>query len=351
MAKIIENPIYQEDLAIVAKSFPSENLRNKSILVTGATGMIGSFLVDTLMFLNDHSHANMKIIACGRNQKRVTDFFEHYMNSPLFCVLQQDVREAFQIDGNLDYVIHCASNAHPVAYAEDPVGTMTTNFLGTKNVLDLCVEKKAEILFLSTFNVYGKNRGDITAFTEDYNGLLKIESRSCYPESKRSSETLCHCYSAQFGVNFKIARLSRVFGPTMIEIDSKASAQFFRNGVSGRDIVLKSDGKQYYSYIYTPDAVSAILYILVNGKENDTYNIANQMCNVHLADFANQIATMSGAKVVFDVQSSLEQKGSMNSVYDLMDNSKLQAIGWTPKYSLENSVNRTLTILANLKTK
>lgn len=349
MAKIIENPIYQEDLAIVAKSFPSEKLQNKSILVTGATGMIGSFLVDTLMFLNDHSHANIKIIACGRNQKRVTEFFEHYMKSPFFRVLQQDVREPFKIGENLDYVIHCASNAHPVAYAEDPIGTMTTNFLGTKNVLDLCVEKKAALLFLSTFNVYGKNRGDITAFTEDYNGLLKIESRSCYPESKRSSETLCHCYSVQFGVNFKIARLSRVFGPTMIESDSKASAQFFRNGVSGRDIVLKSDGKQYYSYIYTPDAVSAILYILVNGKENDTYNIANQMCNVHLVDFAKQIAAMSGTNVVFDVQSRLEQKGSMNSVYDLIDNSKLQTIGWTPTYSLTESVKRTLEILRYLQ--
>lgn len=351
MAKIIDNPIYQEDLATVAKSFPAEKLKNKIILVTGATGMIGSFLVDTLMFLNNHSHANMKIIACGRNQKRVTDFFDHYLESPFFSVLQQDVREPFQIDGNLDYVIHCASNAHPIAYAEDPVGTMTTNFLGTKNILDLCVEKKAELLFLSTFNVYGKNRGDITAFTEYYNGLLKIESRSCYPESKRSSETLCHCYSAQFGVKFKIARLSRVFGPTMIESDSKASAQFLRNGVRGRDIVLKSDGKQYYSYIYTPDAVSAILYILVNGGDNSTYNVANQLCNVHLADFAKKIAELSGTKVIFDVQSSLEQKGSMNSVYDLMDNSKLQAIGWTPKYSLENSVKRTLTILTYLETK
>lgn len=351
MAKIIENPIYQEDLAIVAKSFPSEKLKNSTILVTGATGMIGSFLVDTLMFLNTHSHANMKVIACGRNKKRVTAFFDHYMDSPFFSVLQQDVREVFHIDGNIDYVIHCASNAHPVAYAEDPVGTMTTNFLGTKNVLDLCVEKNAELLFLSTFNVYGKNRGDITAFTEDYNGALKIESRSCYPESKRSSETLCHCYSAQFGVKFRIARLSRVFGPTMIESDSKASAQFFRNGVSGKDIVLKSDGKQYYSYIYTPDAVSAILYILVNGEDNSSYNVSNQLCNVHLADFAKQIAALSGTEIIFDIQNSLEQKGSMNSVYDLMDNSKLLSIGWKPKYSLENSVKRTLAILTYLKNK
>lgn len=349
MAKIIDNQVYKEDLAMVSKSFSSEKLKNKTILVTGATGMIGSFLVDTLMYLNAHSMSNVKVIACGRNFKRVAEHFSHYVGDKYFSILQQDVRTPFHIDEDIDYVIHCASNAHPVAYAEDPVGTMTTNFVGTKNILDLCLEKGAELLFLSTFNVYGKNRGDVTAFTEKYTGNLKIESRSCYPESKRSSETLCHCYAAQYGVGFKIARLCRVFGPTMIDNDSKASAQFFRNAIEGKDIVLKSNGQQNYSYAYTPDVVSAILFILVNGENNETYNIANSMCNVHLSEFANLIAELSGTSVVFDVQNNLEQKGSMNSTYDLMDYSKLQLLGWKPLYSLQEAVERTLSVLKTLK--
>lgn len=348
MAKIINNLIYDEDLAIVSNTISPDKLKNKTILVTGATGMVGTFLVDTLMYFNFRKNANIKVIACGRNRNRIVKYFGYYKESSQFVVLQQDVREPFLIKENIDYVIHCASNAHPVAYAEDPVGTMTTNFLGTKNVLDLCVAKKAELLFVSTFNVYGKNRGDVMAFTEDYTGNLKIESRACYPESKRSSETLCHCYASQYGIKFKIARLSRVFGPTMIDTDSKASAQFFRNGINGNDIVLKSNGKQYYSYIYTPDAVSALLFILTKGKNYETYNIGNTNCNIYLGDFAQLVAKETGNKVIFDVQSQKEQKGSMNSVHDILDYSKLSTLGWKPNYKMEDAIVRTLSILKAL---
>ncbi len=349
MIDITSHPLYKEDIANSIQSFPFECLAGKTVLVTGTTGLIGHFLVDVLMGINSQKKANVKVIASGRNKDRLASFFDCYLSNPDFRILQQDVREPFALEDSVDYVVHCACNAHPLAYAKDPVGIMTTNFIGTLNVLNLCREKSAELIYISTFCVYGKNRGDVTSFNEDYTGLLKVESRSCYPESKRSSETLCKCYYEQYGVRSKIIRMCRVFGPTMIDEDSKASAQFLKNALMGHDIVLKSDGKQFYTYIYTPDAVSAILYILTKGAVNEIYNVGNQNGNVHLGDFAKKIADYAGTKVVYDVQGAEEHKGSMNSVYDIMDYSRLSSIGWSPIYDLDEAVKRTLEILKSTK--
>ena len=201
------------------------------------------------------------------------------------------------------------------------------------------------MLYPSTVEVYGNARGE-DVFTEDYTGRLNLATaRSCYSESKRVSEALCQSYIAERGARVKIVRLSRIFGPTMLMSDTKASSQFIIKALNGEDIVLKSEGKQYFSYTYVADAVSAMLYVLLYGENGVAYNISNEACNVRLKEFASLCAEWAGKKVVFDLPSETERKGFSVAMNAILDNKKICSIGWKPKYDMKNALNRTLTIL------
>ena len=170
-------------------------------------------------------------------------------------------------------------------------------------------------------------------------------ARACYPESKRLSEALCQSYITEEGVKVKLVRLSRVFGPTMLMSDSKASSQFIIKALQGEDIVLKSKGEQLFSYTYVADAVSAMLHVLIHGENGVPYNIANQACDVRLKDFARLCAEWAKKDVVFDLPSETEQKGFSIAMRAILDNQRLLAIGWQPGYDMKTAINRTLDIL------
>ena len=209
------------------------------------------------------------------------------------------------------------------------------------------LECGATVLYPSSVEVYGNARGQ-DIFTEEYTGKLNLENaRACYPESKRLSEALCLSYMAEHGVDVKIARLSRVFGPTMLTSDTKASSQFILKALAGEDIILKSKGEQFFSYTYVADAVKSMLYILLHGESGKAYNISNKACDVKLKDFASTCACWAGKEVVFDLPSEVEQKGYSVAMQAILDNTLLLSIGFTPSYSFNNSVQRTLDILAN----
>ena len=196
---------------------------------------------------------------------------------------------------------------------------------------------------MSTNNVYGE--GLTGAFKEDYDGIVSINtSRSCYPESKRLCETLCHSYIDQYGLIAKIVRLSRVFGPTMSDGDSKVSAQFIRYAKAKSDILLKSKGTQCYSYTYTPDVVSAILFVILKGLNNEAYNVSNENCNITLREFASIAATIVHTRIIFDTPDDIESKGYMNNQYNILINNKLKKLGWQPKYEMKDAIERTISI-------
>ena len=176
-------------------------------------------------------------------------------------------------------------------------------------------------------------------------GANAQEAYACYTESKRASEALCLSYAAERGVTVKIARLSRVFGPTMKESDSKASSQFIKKALAGEDIVLKSKGEQYFSYTYVADAVSALLHIMLNGESGVAYNVSAASCNIHLKDFAALCASYCKKEVVFDLPTATEQKGFSVATQAILDNSRLLGTGWHPYYQIEDAVRRTLEIL------
>ena len=340
MDKIKNHPLYREDLENILSVSSVELLKGKSFLITGATGMVGTMLIDTLMLL-----ADVKIYAVGRNKEKAKERLGEYFDSPDFTFLAQDVTQPFPRDLKVDYIIPLASNTHPLAYSQYPIETMLINIEGAKNALDLAAECGAMVLYPSSVEVYG-NSPDGNPFKEEDNGQLNLSnSRACYTESKRSCEALCQSYAAEKGVKVKIARLCRIFGPSMVQTDTKASSQFLLKALHDEDIVLKSEGNQYFSYVYVADAVAALLHILLHGKDGEAYNVSSEKTNVHLREFAELCAEASGRKVVFDLPSETERKGYSIAATAILDNSKLCDLGFVPRYGMKDAVERTISIL------
>lgn len=335
-----QHPLYQEDLSNVLSVTGIEKLKGKSILITGATGLVGVHMIDALMKFGD-----VKVYAVGRNKEKAKERLDEYFDNPNFVFLEQDVCTPFPQDLKVDYIIPGASNTHPLAYSQYPIETIMINVKGAEHALDLAYKCKATILYPSTVEVYG-NAYDNDVFTEDYTGKLNLSnSRSCYTESKRACEALCQSYISEKGVDVKIVRLSRLFGPTMLECDSKASSQFIKKALANEDIILKSKGDQFFSYTYVTDAVAAMLHILIGGEVGIPYNVSNEKCDVHLRDFAGCCAKSVGKEVVFELPSEIEQKGFSIATKAILSNSRLVESGFLPHYSIEDSIRRTIEIL------
>lgn len=341
-----EHPLYIEDLDIFAHSFDYETFRGKTILITGATGLIGTFLVDALMHINNKENCTIKVLALGRNISKAKERFLPYWGNKSFSFVEQDICLPLG-KVECDYVIHTASNAHPAAYKAEPVGTILTNVEGTRNVLDLCARTGCKMLMLSTVEVYGQAIHSDDVFAESYQGIIDLQNpRSCYPESKRLAEVLCQAYNAQFGVDVKIARLCRTFGPTMTLTDSKATAQFLRKAKKQENIILKSSGEQPFSYCYVADACSALFHILLHGKTCNPYNISSTKCDCCLKDFATLAAEIGKCRLVFDIPKEYYlTDGSSNAISGLLDSSALMELGWVGKYKLEDAIHRTINII------
>ena len=334
------HPLYQEDIKNILSIKNIEQLKGKSFLITGATGLVGVMLIDALMALGD-----VKVIAIGRNKAKAQDRLGEYFDNPNFEFLAQDVCQPFPEDLKVDYIIPMASNTHPLAYSQYPIETIMINIKGAEHALNLADKCGATVVYTSTNEVYGNALGD-EVFTEDYNGRLNLSNaRACYNESKRTSEAMCQSYIAEHGTKVKIARLCRIFGPTMLESDSKASSQFIKKAIAGEDIVLKSEGNQYFSYTYVADAVMGLLTVLLNGEIGVAYNVSSEKTNVHLKDFAQLCAETCGKDVVFDLPSEAERKGFSVAMQAILANDRIKSIGFEPKYEMKDAVKRTVEIL------
>ena len=339
-----QHSLYQEDLRNILDIPEVEQLKGKSFLITGATGLIGVCMIDALMRYNSQG-ADIQIYAVGRSWDKAKSRLGEYEKDEHFHFIEQDVRQPLPEDIQVDVIIPLASNTHPLAYSQYPIETIEINVKGAEHALNKALECGATVLYPSSVEIYGNAYGE-DVFTEDYTGKLNLENaRACYPESKRLSEALCLSYMAERGVDVKIARLSRVFGPTMLMSDTKASSQFIQKALAGQDIILKSKGEQFFSYTYVADVVGAMLYILIHGESGKTYNLSNKACDVRLKDFAGACALWAGKDVVFDLPSETERKGYSIAMQAILDNTRLLSIGYQPNYSFEEAIHRTLDVL------
>ena len=339
-----QHPLYQEDLNIILTLPGIDELKGKTILITGATGLIGVCMIDALMTYNQKG-AKINIYALGRSKENASSRLGEYYGNELFHFVEQDVRKPLPEEIKPDWILPLASNTHPLAYSQYPIETIEISVKGAENALIKALKSGAKVLYPSTVEVYGNARGE-DVFSEDYTGQLNLSTaRSCYSESKRVGEALCQSYIAEKGVDVKIVRLSRVFGPTMLMSDTKASSQFIIKALEGEDIVLKSKGEQFFSYTYVADAVAAMLYVMIHGETGIAYNIANEKCNVHLKDFAAECALVAGKKVVFDLPSETERKGFSVAMNAILNTDKLKNIGYEGYYTFSDAVKRTIEIL------
>lgn len=350
---LYDNREYMEDVHYVENlELPWERLQDKSVMLSGATGLIGSFLIDVILEKNITNNLNCTVYALGRDEKKARARFSKFADDPHFLFIPYDVKLPLVRDDiyTIDYILHLASNTHPMLYSTDPIGTITTNIIGLQNLLDFAVEHHTtRFSFASSNEVYGENRGDVELFDEDYCGYINCNTlRAGYPESKRCGEALCQAYKVQKGLDVVVTRFTRSYGPTMIMSDTKAISQFIRKGIAGEDIVLKSEGTQFYSYTYMADAVSGLLWILLAGEGGEAYNIAEEHSDIMLKDLAAIIAGIKGKKVVFELPDAVEAAGYSKATKARLNGQKLLELGWKPKYDIKSGMERTIRILESL---
>ena len=339
-----DHAVYMDQVRSVAASLPQQH---STVCVTGATGMIGSCLIDILLCADMEFHNNINVVALARNKEKLEARFANYADNPFLSFAVHDVMVPLALDMKLDYILHTASNADPQNYALYPAETLLTNVFGTYNMLEYCRANRAtRLLMTSTFEVYGKNEGQDHFKEEDSGEVALNQIRSCYPESKRTAEIMMRCYHQEYNVDCVIARLCSIYGPTMAKNDSKAHAQFIRNGINKENIVLKSEGLQRRTYCYLMDAVSGILTVLFKGESGQAYNVANEKSIASIAEVAETVARICGTQVVRDLPNEIEQRGFSRPQNCILDNSKLLALGWQGQYTLEQGMRATIDILS-----
>ena len=344
---LYNSKIYSDDLQkAISNTLGVEQLKGASVMITGAGGLIGSFIVDMLSEYNKTENADIDIYALGRNAKRLEDRFSDIVTDKLYFVTH-DVNEKPDFDFQVDYIIHAASNAYPAVFNSDPVGTILSNVVGTNYLLEYAKNHGTNrFLFVSSGEVYGQCDPSLTAFKEDLSGYVDpTQARSCYPASKRAAENLCVSYTKQYGLDTVIVRPCHTYGPSATKSDNRANAQFVNNAVAGEDIVMKSAGLQMRSYCYVADCAAALLSVLLCGESCEAYNIANKDARVTIADFAREVAKAAGQKVVFEEPDELAKAQQTNISYAVLDSDKLYSLGWNGIYTVESGVKNTVDIM------
>ena len=323
----------QDIKKIASLDYDWKKLDGKTVLISGGTGFIGQFLINVFKYRNDRFGNSIRVISLSRRGGN---------SEADITYISADVSKPIDFDGNVDYILHLASNTHPQQYAADPVGTITTNIFGTYNLLTLAAEKRVKrFLLASSVEIYGE--GSDKPMTEDYCGYINCNTaRAGYNEAKRLSESLCQSFIAQHGVDCVVARLARCFGADK-KNDSKALAQFMDRAVNGEDIVLKSKGEQRFSYCYVADAASGLIKVLLDGACGEAYNITDDDEGRTLGDYAKLIAGFAGKDVIFNLSEA--QQGASVASFALLSSDKLKKIGWAPVYTVSNAMHKTYLIL------
>lgn len=342
---------YQEMLRALIQAFPHwDKLKGKGILISGASGMIGSTLIDALMLRNEDlapSDQN-RIYATSRNEETARQRFLRWWEKETFNFFPHDITQPLEgFYEKPELLIHAASTTHPAQYVGEPINTILANILGTRNMLEVAARTQgARLLFLSSVEVYGENRGDVDYFDEKYCGYLDCNTlRAGYPEAKRVSETLCQAYLREKSVDVVIIRLPRCYGPTLRMSDTKALSQFIKKGLARENIVLKSEGNQFYSYAFVADAVLGMLYTLTQGKTGEAYDLADSGSDITLKELATLVADTAGRKVVFELPDAAERAGYSTATRAVMKGEKLRALGWSAQYDIESGIKLTMGML------
>lgn len=337
--------ILEDDFSgILDSKIDFEKFRNKSFLISGATGLIGSLVIRFLLFANQLLDLNMTVYALVRNKEKALKIYGNKNSHLKFVLNDLESEEPIKISFDIDFIIHAAAITTSKLMISNPVNVIETSINGTKKLLDFANnEKKVSFIYISSMEVYGRmnNSGKITESELGYLNLNNI--RSCYPESKRLCEILCRSYSEQFNVNVKIARLAQTFGAGILPSENRVFAQFARSVIKGENIILHTNGSSEGNYVYTADVIEAMLIMLLNGKSGEVYNISNEDSHVTIRQMADLVIRSFGSKkqkVVIDIPK--ENMGYAPETKLWLSNKKMRDLGWLPKFGLIESYQRMI---------
>lgn len=309
---------------------PFDDLKNSKILITGASGLIGSVLAENLMELENELQLGIKLFIFVRNKNKINNSLKKYIKSGKFYPLIGDVTDRIGIDEKIDYIIHAASITVSKTMVENPVEVIMTNVAGTKNILDFAKKINAKsVVYLSSMEAYGFTTKDVLLDEDNVQYLNPLALRSSYPESKRMAENLCVAYSSEYGVPVKIIRLAQTFGKGVNEDDTRVFAEFARCAKSGNDIVLKTDGSSKRMYLDVFDAASAIVTVMLKGENGAAYNAANKDTYCSIAEMAKMVADeIAGGKIKVCFQYNSNNSCFPPAHKFFLDTSKIESLGW-----------------------
>ena len=338
-SNIINSNTFYDTKAIVDSEFIDwEKFQNTTILITGATGFIGTQIVLSLAKASMEYNLNTKIILLVRSKEKAKNIFYEQLKFANIKLLQQDINKKIKYNGNVDYIIHTASNTSSKSFVDTPVETISTTIDGTKNILEFAKVKKVKsIVFLSSMEVYGEINSE-TPLKEDNLGKLELQNeRNSYSQAKRLAENLCYSYFKEYNIPVKTARLCQIIGANIPYNDSRVFAQFARNVIEKKDIVLFTDGSTTRNYCYITDCVTAIFTILQKGKSGESYNVANQEAICSIKEIAENLLRNTDLKIKYE---TLKSNIYPSNCKLFLSTDKLQTLGWQAQVSLEEMLSK-----------
>lgn len=348
---LYDSKLWINDIDEVSLVIPElDALADKSVLITGAAGLICSAVVDILFRYNDTHEKQIRILAAGRSLVKMEARFHEMVNRPDFQFVAYDASKTDStLSVHADYIIHGASNAFPSMIIREPVETMLSNFLGMKILLDYAkTQNTKRVLYISSSEIYGEKE-DSEPYKEGQYGYIDLlKSRNSYSVGKRAAETLCISYADEYGVDSVIVRPGHIYGPTANPNDNRVSSAWAYAAARGEDIVMKSDGAQKRSYCYCLDCASAILKVLLSGETGHAYNISNPNSIVSIKEMAELLSQSAGVKLRMEIPSEDEKRGFNPMSNSYLESKSLLAIGWRGLFDAEKGFDHTVEILKTI---
>lgn len=328
----MNNSIFEEDIKNIINDFDMSVFDGKTILVTGATGLIGKLCVKSLL----NSGYNTQVIALVRDEEKAKNIFGE---SKRLTYLVQDINQRINTTRRVDYIIHAASTTSSKDFVEKPVETIYTAINGSRNILEFAKNKRLEgMVYLSSLEIYGVNEKE-NIKEENYGYIDILNPRSSYSESKKMVETMCISYGTEYGVPVKIARLAQTFGAGVSISDNRVFAQFAKAIINKENIILHTKGETKRNYCYTTDAVRGIFTILTKGENNNAYNVANENSYCSISEMAHLLEN-EYTKVEYKIDEV--NRGYNPTVKIALNTEKLNALGWEAKVDLKEMFDRLI---------